>query len=300
LIKGDPYQLSFVFPAGTNYTVTHAVARAGMHRVPVEVLNHQGWAAIKITSPQTQDAEWQVEFGPAKKFSFPPSAPEGVYVRPVGLDVASLNWREQYYLNAGYQVYLDDKLLGQTPEAQFLIRNVDPTVSHTARVKTVAEDGVESPRSAQIEFNLSALAPRELLLTQLQPEQSTGRWNGYEIDEMLAPAPLAVNGQHHADGLAAFAGSEVEFDLHGLYETFSASAGVDDSSRGEAAAEFSVIADGKELWHSEILKKGDPAVAVNLPIHGVRKLTLQTKNPLAKSARGQADWLEPKISKTAK
>jgi hypothetical protein len=300
LIKDDPYQLSFVFPAGKNYTVMRAVARAGTRRLPADVLNHQGWAAIKITSPKTQDVEWQVEFGPAKTFIFPPSAPEGVFVRPAGLDSASLNWREQYYLNAGYEVYLDDKLLGHTPESHFLIRNVDPTVSHTARVKTVGEAGAESSRAAQINFDLSALIPRELLLTELQPEQSTGSWNGYEVDEMLAPAPLTVNGQHYTHGLAAFVGSEMEFDLHGLYETFTGNVGMDDGSRGETAAEFSVIADGKELWHSETLRKGDSAVPVNVPIHGVRKLTLQTKNPDAKGARGQADWLEPKVSKVAK
>jgi hypothetical protein len=299
LIKGDPYQMSFVFPAGTNYAVTRAVARAGMHHLQADVRNHQGWAAIKILSPKTQDVEWQVDFGPAKTFVFPPSAPEGVFVRPVGLDSASINWREQYYLNAGYEVYLDDKLLGQTPEAQFLIRNVDPTVPHTARVKTVGEGGGES-RTARIDFNLSTLTPRELLLTELQPEQSTGRWNGYEIDEMIAPAPLAVNGEHHTHGLTAFVGSEVEFDLHGLYETFTASAGIDDASRGEAAAEFTVLADGKEVWHSGTLKKNDAAVEVKLSVAGVKKLTLLTQKPDTTAARGQADWLEPKVSKAAK
>ncbi|HLX72050.1 MAG TPA: NPCBM/NEW2 domain-containing protein, partial [Verrucomicrobiae bacterium] len=300
LIKGDPYQLSFAFPAGTNYTVTRVVARAGLHHLPVEVLNHQGWSAIKITSPKTQDVEWKIEFGPAKAFLYPPSAPEEVFVRPVGLDCASLNWREQYYLNAGYEVYLDDKLLGQTPEARFLVRNVDPTVTHTARIKTVGEGGAESTRTARIEFNLSALIPRELSLAELQPVQSTGRWNGYEIGEMLTPAPLVAGGQHYAAGLAAFAGSEMEFDLHGLYETFTAKAAVDDNSRGGAAAEFSVLADGKELWHSETLKKGEAAVAVSVPINGAKKLILRTQNPGATEGRAQADWLEPKILKAAK
>lgn len=300
LIKGDPYRLSFVFPPGTNYTVAHAIARAGRHHLPVEVLNHQGWSAMKITSPKTQDVDWEIEFRRAEAFSFPPSAPEGLFVRPVGLDCASVNWREQYYLNAGYEVYLDDKLLGQTPEARFLIRNVDPTVPHTARVKTVGEVGTQSSRSAQVEFNLSTLVSRELSLTELQPEQSSGSWNGYEIDEMLSPAPLVAGGQHYADGLSAFAGSEAEFDLHGLYETFTASVAVDDNSRGEAAAEFSVLADGKELWHSGTLEKGDAAIAVSVPIDGVRKLTLRTRNPSATGARGQADWLEPKVLKPTK
>jgi hypothetical protein len=300
LIKKDPYQLSFVFPVRTNYAITRVTARAGRNRLPVEILNHQGWAAVRITSPKTQDVDWQVEFGLAKTFLFPPSPPERVFARPIGLDSVSLNWREQYYLNAGYEVYLDDKLLGRTPEARFVIRKLDPTVPHTAKVKTVGDGGAESSRTAQINFDLSALVPPELLLTQLQPERFTGRWNGYEIDELLAPVPLSVAGQHHPHGLTAFVGSEVEFDLHGLYGMFSASVGIDDDSRGDGAAEFKVLADGKELWHSAALKKGDPPLAVTVPVTGVKKLLLQSLNPGASGGRSQADWLEPKVFRSAK
>ncbi len=298
VIKNDPYQLSFVFPAGTNGVVKRVVARVGMRRLPVNISEHQGWAAVTITSPKTQDVEWEIEFGPATAFHFPPSAPEHLFVRPVGIDGVSLNWREQYYLNAGYEVYLDDKLLGQTPEARFLVRKLDPTVPHTARVKTVSDDGAESPRAAEIKFNLAALAPAELLLTQLHPDRFTGRWSGYEIEELLAPVPLSVGGQHHADGLSAFSGSEIEFDLHGLYDTFTAVVGMDDESAANASAEFFVLADGKELWHSGTLSKKDAPIAVNVPLSGARKLTLRTSK--GGTGRGQTDWIDPKISKATK
>lgn len=300
LIKNDPYQLSFVFPLRTNYAVTRVTARAGRSRLPVEMMNHQGWATVKITSPKTQDVDWEIEFAPAKPFLYLPSPPEHLFAQPIGLDGVSLNWLEQYYLNAGYEVYLDNKLLGRTPEAHFTIPRVDPTVRHTVRVKTVGEGGTESSRTAQVNFDLSALAPQELLLTQVQPERSTGNWNGYEIDELLAPGPLSVAGQHHEHGLAAFVGSESEFNLYGLYETFSASVGIDDNSRGEGTAEFKLLADGKEVWHSAILKKGDQPAAVTVPVSGVKKLTLQTLNPDANAGRGQADWLEPKVFRAAK
>jgi hypothetical protein len=298
IIKNDPYKLSFVFPAGTNGVVTRATARAGMHRLPVNIANHQGWAVVEITSPKTQDVNWEVTFGPAEMFHYPPSAPERLFAKPVGLDSVSLNWREQYYLNAGYEVYVDDKLLGHTPEARFLVHGLDPNVSHTARVKTVADDGGESPRAAEVTFNLAAQAPAEVLLTQLQPTRSTGQWNGYEIEELLAPAPLSVAGQHQAHGLAAFTGSEVEFDLHGMYDMFTASAGIDDDSVTNATTEFSVVADGKELWHSGTVKKNDAAVAVSVPVHEVRRLTLRTSR--IGTGRAQADWIEPKVSRAAK
>jgi len=298
IIKEDPYKLSFVFPAGTNGIVKSATARAGSKRLAVKITNHQGWAVVEIDSPKTQDVDWEVEFGASGIFHYPPSAPEHLFAQPVGLDSVSLNWREQYYLNAGYEVYLDDKLLGQTPEARFLIHHLDPTVPHRARVRTDWDDGAESSPAAEISFNLAALAPSEVLLTELQPGRFTGRWSGYEIEELLAPAPLMVAGKHYAHGLGAFTGSDVEFDLHGLYDTFTTTAGVDDDSATNATTEFFVLADGKELWHSGAVKKGDEPVAVNVPISGVRKLTLRTSR--TGTARAQSDWIEPKVSRTAK
>jgi hypothetical protein len=298
IIKDDSYRLSFVFPAGTNGVVKSATARAGSKKLAVKITNHQGWAVVEIASPKTQDVDWEVQFGASGMFHYPPSAPEHLFAQPVGLDSVSLNWREQYYLNAGYEVYLDDKLLGQTPEARFVVHQLDPTVPHHARVKTVWDDGVESPRAAEITFNLAALAPSEVLLTELQPGRFTGLWSGYEIEELLAPAPLVAAGKHYAHGLQAFTGSDVEFDLHGLYDAFAASAAVDDDSGANATTEFFVLADGKELWHSGAVKKGDVPVAVNVSISGARKLTLRTSR--AGTGRAQSDWIEPKVSREAK
>jgi len=73
---------------------------------------------------------------------------------------------------------------------------------------------------------------------------------------------------------------------------------VADDSATNATTEFFVLADGKELWHSGAVKKGDEPVAVNVPISGVRKLTLRTSR--TGTARAQSDWIEPKVSRTAK
>jgi hypothetical protein len=297
VIRDDPYRLSFAFPRGTNYVITGAVAQAGRGKLPVKIANHQGWAVLEIASPKTQDVDWEVEFAPADSYHFPPTAPEHLFVRRIGLDGVSLNWREQYYLNGGYQVYIDGQLLGQTPEARFPVRSLDPSITHTARVTTVSDSAVESPRSAETTFDLATLAPRQLLLTQLQPEQSTGRWEGYEIEELLADAPLSVVGQRYEHGLKSFAGSETEFNLHGLYDTFTAQVGIDDGSRADADGVFVVVADGKEVWRSERLKKGDKPVAVNVAINRVQRLTLKTLHPGEGERRGQTDWIRPEISR---
>ncbi len=119
VVKNDPYELRFVFPRGTNYLVKHAVARAGLRKLPVQIFNHQGWAAVRITSPKTGEIKWEVQFAPGGHLSFSAERRRRSVVRRAGLDGVNLHWQEQYYLNAGYQVYLNGQLLGYTPTASF-------------------------------------------------------------------------------------------------------------------------------------------------------------------------------------
>jgi hypothetical protein len=298
LVKNDPYELRFVFPRGTNYVVKRVVARAGtFSKLPVKISNHQGWASVQFTSPKTREVKWEVEFEPADMYHFPSSPPENVSAKRVGLDGINLSWREQYYLNAGYQVYLDGVLQGYTPKAAFPLRALDPRSNYTAQVKTIWEDGRESPRAGEVKFTLASMVPAEMSLSQIEPLRSTGRWRGFEADEMLSAATLLLGGKHYERGLSSFAGSEIEFDLKGLYDKFSALAGIDDSSGATATAEFLVIGDGKELWRSGELKKSDAPKSVEVSITGVHKLILRTTSAGGRRNRIQSDWAEPIISR---
>ena len=63
-----------------------------------------------------------------------------------------------------------------------------------------------------------------------------------------------------------------------------------------------VLADGKELWHSEVLKPADSANVVDVDISGVEKLLLRTTGErLGGGRRGGARivWGDPVISKAA-
>jgi hypothetical protein len=299
VVKNDLYELRFAFPRGTNYVVKKAVARAGIWNVPVEIFNHQGWAAVRLTSPTTEAVSWDVQFAPGGYYHYPPSDPTGLTVRRVGLDGVNLSWQEQYYLNAGYQVYLNGQPVGYTPNAQFPIRGLNPMANYSVVVKTVAEDGQESPRGVRTSVHLESLAPATLSLAELEPLRSTGRWRGYEVDEKLAPGTLIIAGKNFDKGLASFANSEAEFDLQGLYNKFNAFAGLDASGSENASAEFIVVADGKELWRSGQMKIGDEAKPVQLNINGVRRLLLRTTGTATtgRRTRTQTDWAEPTVSK---
>ncbi len=299
VVKDDPYELRFAFPRGTNCMVGQVTARAGRRNVPVEIFNHQGWAAVRMTPSKTGDVQWEVQFALADGFHYPPSAPENPWIERVGLDGVNVHWREQYYLNAGYQVYLNGRLLGCTPEAGFPIRNLDPSASYTVEVKTVAENGVESRRGAELKFSIAPLTPAELSLTQLEPDYVTEGKRGFEIDDQLTRAPLLLGGTRHETGLGTFAGSEMKFDLKGLYEKFTALVGMDGVSDSHASAGFVVMGDGRELWRSDPLNKTDAPKAVEVSVTGIHELSLRTVEAGDAKDRSQADWADPKVSKTS-
>jgi hypothetical protein len=293
VVKEDPYEIRFAFPPGTNFAVKTAAARGPSGKLPVRVSNHQQWAAIAFTSPKSGEVKWKVKFEAAPYYHFPPSPPEGLWVERAGLDGVNLHWREQYYLNGGYDVALNGEVVGHASEAQFPLRGLNATNSCTAQVRTVWEDGKSSPRAAEVKFSLASLLPDELGLTELEPQRSNGRWRGFEADESLSGAPLFIHGRHYR-GLSSFANSETEYDIKGMFGAFSAAVGVDGDAGGEAALEFSVLGDGKELWRSSQVKSGQDPVPVRIDVTGVRVLTLQVKGP-GRRSRLQADWVEPKL-----
>jgi hypothetical protein len=300
VVKDDPYQLSFAFPPGTNYAIKRFVARAGHGVLPVKIINHQGWAAAQLTSAKTTEVTWEVGFEPADFYHFPASPPEGVAIQRLGLDGTTVTWREQYYLNCGYQVYLNGALQGYTASATFDLRGLDTRTNYTVQVKAVWEDGRESPRAGEARFTLASLVPEKISLTQVEPRRSTGRWRGFEIEDLLPGGRPSVGGLSFNRALTAFPNSEVEFDVHGLYRRFTAQMGVEAGFSTNTTARFIVLGDGKELWRSEFVKPANGATNADVDISGVEKLVLRTataEQAGGRRGRSRIVWGEPTISK---
>ena len=159
IIKGDPYQLTFAFPKGKNFIVKSAVARSDGNRLRSRVTNHQGWATVTFRSRQTCDIDWKVEFEPAEFYPYPVEKPDGLKVVKTGDDTVEVVWREQYWLNNGYQLYLDSKLMGYTPKAMFPLAGLDKEAKHTVEVETTWEDGTVSEKKTKIEFTMDTVYP---------------------------------------------------------------------------------------------------------------------------------------------
>ncbi|HTY61411.1 MAG TPA: NPCBM/NEW2 domain-containing protein [Acidobacteriota bacterium] len=308
VIKNDPYELQFVFPRDRNFEVKSVSARAGTAGLPATFANHQGWATVKIRSSQTADVMWRVQFEPAAVYSYPVAEPTNLRVERAGLDGINLTWSEQYYLNAGYKVYLDGKLQGYTPKAAFQFRGLDPKAEHTAAVETVWEDGVVSKRKAETTFSIKAMAPKQMSLSQLQPIRSSGGDFGVmgPWAKMSSSGPVSIAGKFYPDAISVQPGSNVTYQINGLYSTLTALVGVGSESAGEESIEFVAAGDGKEIWRSGKMTKVDVARPAQIDVTGIQRLVLRIEDgatPAHEIGRGearrriQAAWIEAVLSK---
>jgi NPCBM/NEW2 domain/Melibiase len=294
LIRNDPYSLWFAFPRGKNFAIKSAVAHSRAGKLPVRIVNHQGWATAEITSPLTTEVSWEVRFETAGAYHFPVKEPQNLWAEKSGIEGANLRWTIVHQPAAGYQVSLNGNLLGFTPTQVFALRGLDPNTSYTAEVRTVWQDGTLSEK-AQLQFTLHRIQPPEMFLSDLDPVRLTAGWRQPELNRNFNSGGLSVGGRPFEKGIGMPTNSEIEFELNGSYDNFAALVGIDDEfNNNDTKAEFFVIGDGKELWKSDGLKKADGTKAVRVEVKNVKRLTLRVRR-IGEGGRVYADWVDARL-----
>ncbi|HLX11954.1 MAG TPA: NPCBM/NEW2 domain-containing protein, partial [Bacteroidota bacterium] len=241
---------------------------------------------------------WKVSFDTAYYYHFPSASPGDLSIERVGIDGANIHWDDQYYLAGGFRVYLDSTLLGYTSVSKFPLRHLDPLASHTVSVKTVWMDGIESKKSGNVKFTLKSMLPNDLYLSELEPARATIGWGMIGSNRSVSENPISINGKKYAYGVGTHANSDIEYDLHGMYDSFSATVGIDDGNNFKGGSvEFIVMADGKTLWTSGVINKGDAAKSISLNIAGANHLLLRALAASKSIDYDHADWADAKITR---
>ena len=80
--------------------------------------------------------------------------------------------------------------------------------------------------------------------------------------------PLRVGGRAYARGLGTHARSEIVYRLDNRYQRFEAEVGVDDEKKGLGSVVFQVVADGRKLFDSGVVRGKQPARKISLPLDG--------------------------------
>jgi hypothetical protein len=297
VVGNDPYEVRFAFPRGKNFVIKKATAQSANGRLAVKITNHQGWATVEFNSPRTAAVTWNVSFAPGDVYHFPVREPQNLWAERAGIDGVNLRWTVQHQPVIGYQVWLNGKLMGATPTQVFALRNLDPATSYTAEVKAVWQDGTISEKRAQLQFILKQILPPEVYLSELDPLRLTPGWRQAEFNRNFNGGGLSLGGTHFEKGIGMPTNSEIEFELNGAYDSFSALVGIDDEHNNkDSMAEFVVLGDGKELWRSGGLKKADGAKSIKVDVKNVRRLMLRATRE-GEGSRIHADWADAKLVK---
>ena len=117
---------------------------------------------------------------------------------------------------------------------------------------------------------LAAPAAESVKLGGLIPESETQGWGVLMFDRSVMGHPLRIGGREFGSGLGTHAVSEIVYALDNGAETFEAWVGVDDEMAGytNSSVVFQVFGDGKKLFDSGVMRIGEPARRVSVPLTG--------------------------------
>jgi len=294
VIKGDPYELRFVFP--------HEQRNLRIKRVEVpgysfSLHNHDGWSTVTIFSQSSDLVSWEVYLEEADVYNFPARTPSGLKAELKGLNKVFLGWEPLYYLNAGYNVYVDGKLYLYTPINRCQVSGLNPSQEHAFEVKGVWLDGSVNEKATSLKFQPADHLSREVYLSDLEPAVLTAGWGFPQMDRALSGGRLQIGEKSYEKGIGTHARSEIVYELNGLFKRFEAEVGLEAGSNGKGSVEFKVFGDGKLLWTSGIIKGKMAARKVQLNISIVKRLRLVVEDAGDGIDYDQADWAEARVSR---
>ncbi|WP_282694635.1 sigma-70 family RNA polymerase sigma factor [Streptomyces sp. CC208A] len=109
---------------------------------------------------------------------------------------------------------------------------------------------------------------------------------------------MSINDSSYAYGVSVHAPSSLLIRLNRQCTSYDALVGVDDLSvpLGPGGVRFSVYGDGERLWRSPVVRPGDPALPVHVPLDGLSTLRLVVEEHTPFGQAAVADWAESRIS----
>jgi len=121
-------------------------------------------------------------------------------------------------------------------------------------------------------------------------------WSQPKAGKSVDDKPLKIGDKGYADGIGTHAESALSLKLDGKAEALTAEIGVDAETGTKGSVEFIVVADGHEAYRSGILRGGQAARAVKIPLAGVKHLELKVTDGGDGIEFDHADWADARIT----
>jgi alpha-galactosidase len=129
-------------------------------------------------------------------------------------------------------------------------------------------------------------------LGELDLSKMSSGWGKPLVDKSVTDKTIAIGGRTFDKGVGTHAGSELHVTLDGKVEQFKAFVGVDDAAGRRGTVRFMVYGDGKRLFDSGVMKGGQEAKAVDIPLAGVKRVTLMATSAGDGTDFDHADWAQ--------
>lgn len=130
-----------------------------------------------------------------------------------------------------------------------------------------------------------------MLLQTLQPLRQTQAWSTPQMGKSVENHTLKLGGRNYTFGIGGHASSSLAYRFDGKYRKFHAIVGLDDESACGDGAIWTVRADQKVIYTSEVLT-ARMSDTIHLDITGVDVLELETKENVNNFC-DHTDWINP-------
>ncbi|MBN1507415.1 MAG: NPCBM/NEW2 domain-containing protein [Sedimentisphaerales bacterium] len=135
-------------------------------------------------------------------------------------------------------------------------------------------------------------AEQVLRLGAMDLSKMSSGWGKPLADKSVTGKAISLGGQTFEYGVGTHAGSILHVKLDRQVQRFRAQVGVDDATNGRGSIQFLVYADGKRLFDSGVMKGGQPAKAVDVPLAGADHMMLIVTSAADGGDFDHADWAQ--------
>ncbi|WP_353565621.1 glycoside hydrolase family 97 catalytic domain-containing protein [Haloferula sargassicola] len=132
-------------------------------------------------------------------------------------------------------------------------------------------------------------------LDELDLGDATTGFGWIQKNRAVSEKPLTIGGQKFEHGIGAHAPSEIGFRLDGGRASFRAMVGADDGADEQGSMVFQVLADGKVVFDSGVMKTGDRPKEVEADLTGAKSVLLKVTDAGDGRNYDHADWAEAVI-----
>ncbi|MDB5338927.1 MAG: hypothetical protein JWN70_4546 [Planctomycetaceae bacterium] len=151
--------------------------------------------------------------------------------------------------------------------------------------------------------SLQFLGGRVVFLSELEPKEYVStpylaRTWPLRRNQSAVGGPLRLGGKEYARGLGLHSQSLVTYSLNKKYGAFQATIGIDAVTEGRGSVIFRVLADGKPVFTSDVVRGKTPAIVVGpIPMKDVSQLSLAVDFADQGDILDHADWCDALLIK---